>query len=122
MLFEAIKPCVEIAKRSPGNPASFLIIILLARLKCPSCVGTQPILNEALDSPPILDVHHNLGLGDKIFDFWLLPAICLQKLAVSDVRFQDEEQALITVNHYVMRSSLQVAAANVASVSLPRYS
>jgi hypothetical protein len=61
MLFEAIKPCVEIAKCSSGNPASFLAL-LLARLECPSYVGTQPILNEALDSPPFFDVHRNLGL------------------------------------------------------------
>ncbi len=76
MLFEAIEPCVQITKRSPGNPTSFLVV-LLARLECPSCVGSQPILNYALDSPPIFDVHCNLRLGDKIFRVQLLPAICL---------------------------------------------
>ncbi len=76
MLF-AIKPSVEVAKGSPGNPMSFLVV-LLACLECPSCVGAQPILNEALNSPPIFDIHCNLGLGDKIFDVWLLKGVGCQ--------------------------------------------
>ena len=76
MLFKAIKPYIDIKKCSPDNTTSFSVI-LIDRLKYPSCIRTQPILNEVDVFLPIFDVHINLCLCDQIFEVWLLPAICL---------------------------------------------